>query len=462
MKIVICASEVVPFVKTGGLADVVGALPLALEKESQEVVVVLPHYKEVASSGGKVEKDGNGLYYSVIGKNIKVYFITQDKFYGRDNLYGDKHGDYPDNLERFSYYCQQTLKLIKKINFVPDIIHCHDWQSALIPIYLKEFFSTDSFYKNTRTVFTIHNLGYQGLFEAEEYPLLGLSRKFFDPGGLEFFKKINLLKGGIAFADIVTTVSPTYSKEIQTEELGFGLEGVLQKRNADLFGILNGLDYSIWNPEIDNIIFQKYSANNLQEKAKDKEQLQKLCNLPLEPDLPLVGFVSRLVNQKGLDLLAQSIETICMMDLQLVILGTGDVKYHQLLLEVAKKHKKNFSLYIKFDDELAHKIYAGSDIFLMPSHYEPCGLGQLIALKYGSVPLVYKTGGLADTVNPENGFLFERYKKEDFINIVKEAIKTFSNKVKWDKLMLNAMNCNFSWDVAAKKYIQIYEKAKQQ
>ncbi len=460
MRIVMCAPEVVPFAKTGGLADVVGALPLALEKIGQEVIVVLPYYKEVSRTfGQRVSKISSDLYSLVIGKNIKVYFILQDRLYNRDNLYGDKHGDYPDNLERFSYYCQSVLKLLKKVNFAPDIIHCHDWQAALIPVYLKEFYKADSFYKNTKTVFTIHNLGYQGLFPAEEYSKLGLERKYFNAEGLEFFGRINLLKAGIAFSDIVTTVSPTYSKEIQTEELGFGLEGVLEKRKDSLYGILNGLDYSVWNPGTDNLITSKYSVHNLEEKSKNKEALQKFCGLPLIPELPLVGIVSRLAGQKGFDLLSGNIEAICKMDLQLVILGTGEAKYHHLLEAAAKKHKKTFSLHLKFDDELAHKIYAGSDIFLMPSEYEPCGLGQLIALKYASIPLVHKTGGLADTVNPQNGFLFDNYTKEALLDSLKAALKAYSDKARWNELMLNATSCDFSWDEAAKKYIHIYEKA---
>lgn len=460
MKIAMCSSEVVPFAKTGGLADVVGALPLALENQDQEVVIILPYYKEVEKSKVKINKGSGDFYQAVIGKNIKVYFIVQDKFYNRDNLYGDKHGDYPDNIERFAFYCHSTLKLLKKIDFAPDIIHCHDWQSALIPVYLKELYKTDSFYKNTKTVLTIHNLGYQGLFEAQEYSKLGLDSKFFNSESLEFFGRINLLKAGITFSDIVTTVSPTYSKEIQTEVLGFGLEGVLEKRRDSLYGILNGLDYTIWNPETDKFIAQKYSLDNLTGKTKNKEDLQKLCGLPVNPELPLVGIVSRLATQKGFKLLTESIEAVCKLDLQLVILGTGEARYHHLLEEAAKKHKKTFSLHIKFDDELAHKIYSGSDMFLMPSEYEPCGLGQLIALKYGSVPLVYKTGGLADTVNAQNGFLFEAYNKEALLNTVKTAVKTYSDKVKWNKMIANAMKCSFSWENSAIQYIQIYEKAK--
>lgn len=452
MKVAICASEVVPFAKTGGLADVTGALPLVLEKLGVEAIVIMPRYKQAHNliSGP----------YATIGKNVKVYFIENDAYFGRDWLYGDKSGDYKDNLARFSYYCKKTLSLLKELDFHPDIIHCHDWQSALIPVYLKTNLKEDNFYKKIKTVFTIHNLGYQGLFPKEEYPILGLEAKYFNPEALEFYGRINLLKAGIVFSDIISTVSPTYSKEIQGKQFGFGLEGVLKLRAQQLFGILNGIDYSIWDPQTDKIISSNYSASDLSGKEKDKQDLQKICNLPQEKGLPLFGIVSRLAEQKGFDLLEQGIEAICKMPLQLVILGTGDQKYHRLLERAAKKYPNTLSLHLKFDDSLAHKIYAGCDVFLMPSKYEPCGLGQLISLRYGTIPLVFKTGGLSDTVNHSNGFVFERYNKEDLLAKVKEALGAYSNKKLWSGLMKNAFSCDFSWESSAKEYLKLYEKAK--
>jgi len=459
MRIAMCASEVVPFAKTGGLADVVGALPLALEKERQEVIIIMPRYKAIQDSKFKIIRLKNDISYSFIGKNIKVYFIEDDEFFNRDNLYGDKTGDYKDNLDRFSFYSRRALDLLKEINFKADIIHVHDWQASLIPVYLKELYNDDPFYKKMRTILTIHNIGYQGLFPKDEFPRLGLDWALFDIDHLEFYDKINILKGGMVFSNIINTVSHTYSQEIQTKEFGFGLEGVLNKRHFSVFGILNGLDYDIWNPETDKFIAKNFSSQNPEGKAADKEDLQKICNLPLKKEVPLFGIVSRLAEQKGFDILAQGIEEICKMNLQLVILGTGDLKYHLLLEDMVKKYPNVISLNLKFDDTLAHKIYAGSDIFLMPSRYEPCGLGQLISFRYGAIPLVFKTGGLADTVSEENGFIFDRYSKEDLVMTMKQAIKTFQAKKKWKDLLIKAMKANFSWEESAKKYIQLYAKA---
>ncbi len=466
MKIVMCVPEMVPFAKTGGLADVTGALPLALEKEKQEVIIIMPRYKTVdsvkfSSVGGKPRRLKDDVSYSVIGDNIKVYFIENDQYFNRDGLYGDKKGDYNDNLDRFAYYCRRSLHLLKEIKFQPDIIHAHDWQSALAPVYLKTIYANDRFYKDTRTVLTIHNIGYQGLFLKEEFLKLGLEWDLFNMEELEFYGKINILKGGMVFSDVINTVSPTYAKEIETKEFGFGLEGVLTKRHASVFGILNGLDYDIWNPQTDNLIAENFSSLKPDGKAKDKEGLQALCNLPKAKNVPLFGIVSRLAEQKGFDILAEGIDEICKMGIQMVILGTGDLKYHQILEEMVKKYPKVMSLHLKFDDSLAHKIYAGSDVFLMPSKYEPCGLGQLIALRYGTIPLVFKTGGLADTVNSANGFIFDSYNKVDLVKTIAKVTAGFSDKKKWDTLISRAMKCNFSWGVSAKKYLELYAKAKE-
>jgi len=458
MKIAICASEVVPFAKTGGLADVTGALPLELESLNQEVIIIMPRYKAIQEPKFDIWRLKPDVSYSVIGKNIKVYFIEDDAYFNRDGLYGDKAGDYKDNLDRFSYYSRRALELLKEINFSADIIHCHDWQSALAPVYLKTLYIDNPFYKNTRTIFTIHNIGYQGLFSQEEFPKLGLDWKFFNMETLEFYGKINLLKGGIVFSDIINTVSPTYAKEIQTKEFGYGLEGILTKRKNDVFGILNGLDYSIWNPETDKYIAKNFSKKDLGGKAKDREDLESICNLPEKKDVPLIGIVSRLAEQKGFDILAQGIDTICRMNLHLVILGTGDLKYHLIMQDMVKKYPKVISLHLKFDDALAHKIYAGSDIFLMPSRYEPCGLGQLIAFRYGTIPLVFKTGGLADTVNKENGFVFDKYNAQELIKTIDKALSAFADKKKWQQLVAKAMELDFSWEGSAKKYIELYAK----
>lgn len=460
MKIAICASEVVPFAKTGGLADVAGALPLALEREKQDVIIIMPRYKAVDSSKFKLKKLNDGTSWTTLGDNIKVYFIENDKYFNRDGLYQDKNADHKDNLERFAYYSRAALELLKQINFKADIIHCHDWQAALIPVYLKNLYLDDPFFKNICTVLTIHNIGYQGVFPKDDFAKLGLDWSLFNIEGLEFYGQVNILKGGIEFSDLINTVSPTYAKEIQDKEFAFGLEGLLNKRRDSIFGILNGLDYDIWDPGKDKFIAHKYSIDTLDQKVKDKADLQSICRLPVNKALPLFGIVSRLAGQKGFDILAEGIDEICKMKIQMVVLGTGELVYHEIFQEMAAKYPNVISLNLKFDDSLAHKIYAGSDLFLMPSRYEPCGLGQLISLRYGSIPLVFKTGGLADTVNSANGFVFDNYNELDLVKTVKKAVAAFKNKASWLAQVARAMKCDFSWKSSAQKYLDLYAKAK--
>ncbi len=461
MKIAMVASEVVPFAKTGGLADVAGALPLALEDCGCEVIIVMPRYKCVTDAKFRISRVSKDISCSVVGKKIKVYFIENDLYFNRDGLYMDKRTDYKDNLERFAFFCRRTLDLLKEINFAADILHLHDWQSSLVAVYLKNLYAKQAFYSRMKSILTIHNIGYQGLFPGDDFAKLGLDESLFNISGLEFYNRINLLKGGIIFSDFINTVSPTYALEIQDKEFGFGLEGLLSQRKNALSGILNGLDYSIWDPAKDKFIIRNFSQATIKDKVYNKEDLQRICGLPHGNDLPVLGIVSRLAEQKGFDILTASLDEICKMGAQLVILGTGNLKYHQILKAAAKKHPKTISLNLKFDDPLAHKIYAGSDIFLMPSSYEPCGLGQLISLRYGTIPLVFKTGGLADTINKDNGFVFSRYTKDDLLKSVKRCLAAFKDKQKWSALMNNAMRCEFSWEASAKKYIQLYAKAKE-
>ena len=460
MKIAMVASEVVPFAKTGGLADVAGALPLALEYCGHEIIVIMPGYKCIADAKLKITRVSKDVSTCVMGKNIRVFFIENKNYFHRAGLYGDKNGDYQDNLERFAFFCRRALDLLKEINFAADILHLHDWQASLIAAYLKNLYSQTSFYGRIKCVLTLHNVGYQGVFAKEEFPKLGLNWKLFDIDGFEFYNKINLLKGGIVFADFITTVSPTYADEIQTRELGFGLDGLLRLRKDVLSGILNGVDYSVWDPNTDKFILQNFSLTSPQDKAFNKQNLQEICGLPLDKDVPLLGMVSRLAEQKGFDIFAEGLDELCKLGVQLVILGAGDLKYQELLGAAADKYPQVISLNLKFDDPLAHKIYAGSDIFLMPSKYEPCGLGQLISLHYGTIPLVFKTGGLADTINKNNGFVFSQYTKEDLLRAVNKAISAYKNKKQWSALINNAMECNFSWKVSADKYVQLYAKIK--
>ncbi|MBU0548286.1 MAG: glycogen synthase GlgA [Candidatus Omnitrophica bacterium] len=461
MKIAMVASEVVPFAKTGGLADVVGALPLALNDCGQEVIIIMPKYKCITDSKFRVSRVSKDVSSANIGENIKVYFMENDLYFNRDGLYMNKDGDYKDNLERFAFFCRRALDWLKEIDFAADILHLHDWQASLTAVYLKNLYSKEPFYSRMKSILTIHNLGYQGLFPKNEFAKLGLESSLFSVSGLEFYNQINLLKGGIIFSDFINTVSPTYAKEIQTEELGFGLDGLLKQRKNVLSGIVNGLDYYVWDPNTDRFIVQNFSARNIEDKSFNKEKLQAICGLPVNKDIPVLGVVSRLVEAKGFDILAQSLDEICKMNVQIVILGTGDLKYHQILGAAQKRYPSIISLNLKFDDPLAHKIYAGSDIFLMLSKYEPCGLGQLISLHYGTIPLVFKTGGLADTINKNNGFVFTNYTKEEFIRLVKKVAVIFQDKKKWMRLINNAMKCNFSWEDSAKKYIQLYAQAKE-
>jgi len=465
VKIAFCSSEVVPFAKTGGLADVSGALPLALENLGQEVIVVMPGYACVKNSGIEIKQLKPGFSFATVGKDIKVYFIESDKYFNRLGLYVDKEGDYKDNLLRFSFYCKKTLELLKLIDFSPDIIHCNDWQTALIPVYLKTNLKEDSFYKNTKTILTIHNLAYQGLFAAGEFSHLDLDDSLFSVDGFEFYGRVNFLKAGIIFADSITTVSQGYAKEMLTEEFGCGLEGVLQRRKNNLSGIINGLDYSIWNPKTDRYLFENYNGTSLDSKRKNKGELQKLCGLREREDIPLVGFVGRLAEQKGIDLLSEIIKEIDSLNMQVVILGVGDQRYHALLEDIAKQTPQSFSLNLVFDDTLAHRVYAGSDMFLMPSRYEPCGLGQMISFKYATIPIAYMTGGLADTVfdlnsdsKDGNGFVFSSYTKESFLDAIKRGISAYSNREMWQSLAERVLKYNFSWEESAKKYIELYNK----
>ncbi|MFH1777695.1 MAG: glycogen synthase GlgA [Candidatus Omnitrophota bacterium] len=455
LKVVICSSEVVPFAKTGGLADVAGSLPQALEKQGLEVIVIMPKYKNIDYPENLAK----------IGKNISVYFIENDGFFKRDGLYGDSLGDYEDNLDRFIYYSQEAIRLLKKINFKPQIIHCNDWQTALIPVYLKSIYTRDKFFKNCKTVFTIHNLGYQGLFPKEQFKKIGLGNDFFTLETLEFYGKVNVLKGGLVFSDVLTTVSENYAKEIQTPEYGCGLDGVLLYRKKVLHGIINGINYEEWNPATDKVIAKNYDPRNLEDKYINKEDLQKISGLEKRSNLPLIGLITRLADQKGLDILTRAIDEICQLPVQFILLGTGEDKYHVFFKQIAKKYPKNVSINLKFDAALAYKIYAGCDMFLMPSRYEPCGLGQLISLKYATVPLVRNTGGLADTVvdfmpyqDEGNGFVFSEYSSGTLLEMVKRAVTVYYHRSVWKKLVKRTVEDDFSWEQSARKYVELYEE----
>lgn len=458
MKIVICASEVVPFAKTGGLADVCGALPPALEKLGHEVIIITPRYK---SSKSQVPAP-----VVRIGENVRVCFVESNHYFSREGLYGEAGDEYKDNLERFAYFCHESLGILKDIKFSPDIIHCHDWHTALIPVLLKTNYQKDPFFKNTRSVLTIHNLAYQGVFPKRQYEKLGIDGHVFHTQGLEFYDQVNVLKGGIIFADAITTVSPQYSTEIQTHELGCALDGVLSNRSQDIYGILNGLDYEVWNPKDDPFLDFPFVPSDVNEqKQQNKLAVQAALDLPLKEKAPVFGFVGRLCIQKGLDIIMDAIKGIIARDGQIIFTGVGDKKYHRMIEEAALRHPRHVGKFLKFDERMAHKIYAASDFFLMPSVYEPCGLGQMISLRYGTIPIVHKTGGLADTIHlydpihkTGNGFVFTEYTREAFIEAVEEALKVYNQKTTMEDLRQHVLHYRFSWEKSAKEYMRVYQK----
>jgi len=465
MKVAFCSSEVFPFAKTGGLGDVCGSLPLALEKIGIDVSIFMPGFRSIGQSGCSIDQINENVSRATLGTNINVYFIEHEDYFDRDGLYGNGSGDYSDNLERFSYYCSQVLTLFKQIDFQPDIVHCHDWQTALIPVYIKEKYADDAFYSNLKSVLTIHNLSFQGIFPSKKFNRLGLEDKLLIPTEFEFHNKINLLKAGIINSDIVTTVSLQYANEIQTKKFGCGLENVLYQHKNRVEGILNGIDGNVWNPQTDAFITQKYSKTNFKEsKQVNKMQLQKELHLEVNSDIPLFGFVGRLSQQKGVGLILEAMEQLMNKKVQLVFLGVGDTSYQSQLSKMASCFSERLAVSFDFNEPLGHQIYAGSDFLLMPSEFEPCGLSQMISLTYGMIPIVYKTGGLVDTVEPfnwrnrnGNGFIFSKHTKKAFLNIINKAVKVFQNDIQFNRLRQNTFCSEFSWDKSAHKYQEIYD-----
>jgi starch synthase len=456
MKVAFFSSEVFPFAKTGGLADVAGSLPYALAKEGCSVKVFMPFYKNI-----RPDKVLDEFAVSQLAPELEIIFVRNDPYFFRDYLYTTPNGDYPDNLERFSFFCRKVFDILKKIDFSPDIFHSHDWQAALVNIYLKILYKNDKFFMRAKSALTIHNLAYQGLFDKERFPLLGISWDYFSINYLEYYEKINLLKGGIIFSDIVNTVSPTYAKQIQTPDYGCGLDGVLREKRDQLCGILNAIDYNVWNPAKDKLIYKPYFSKKLEDKYINKRNFQRDLGLRVSKNIFMLGMVSRLAEQKGIDILSQALDKL-LQSYQIVILGLGDERYHKILKKKAKQYKDNFSLHLKFDEELAHKIYASCDAFLMPSRFEPCGLSQMISYKYATVPIVHHTGGLVDTVvdyrDGGGGFVFHNYREKELIDAVNRAANVFSHKKEWSKIMRKITRYNFSWSKTAKDYIKMYQR----
>jgi starch synthase len=503
MRILFVASEGLPFSKTGGLADVVEALPKALVQLGHEVAVVLPRYRDtfitakapltgdfrskgmaavakVASPSLTVPM-GATLRFPSIGESapqpsgVRYFFVDDPEYFDREQLYGTPAGDYPDNAERFAQLARAAIETAKQI-WAPDVIHCHDWQSALVPVMMRTLYADDPALRGVPVVFTIHNMGYHGLFPKEILKEVGLPDTVFGLDGMEFFGKVNYLKGGLEYSDYLTTVSRKYAEEIQTPEYGHGLDGVVRGRADRLVGILNGVDYSVWSPETDTLIAARYSAKDLSGKQACKKDLLKTFGLPEGPPegqlkekmgRPLLGIVSRFADQKGFDLLAQTADTLLHEDLAIVALGKGEAKHEKTFRELAARFPEKLAVKIAYDNTLAHKIEAGADMFLMPSRYEPCGLNQIYSLRYGTVPVVRATGGLDDTIEPFDkktgagtGFKFHEYSGEQLLAALHEALAMYRDAASWRRLQSNGMARDFSWNISAGEYVRLYEVAR--
>lgn len=483
LKILLVSAEAVPFAKVGGLADVAGSLPRALRQLGHDARLALPKYGRIneakfgltkaldslpVPAGSDRERrpelvEGLVSIFESTVEGMPAYLVGNDKYFGRQEVYG-----YDDDGERFVFFCRATLEMLKKLGWQPDVIHCNDWHTGIIPNWLQTIYRDDPFFADTATVFTIHNLAYQGIFGPELLAFAGLADYGLIPHPTDdgLSRLVVLMARGILFADAINTVSEKYAQEILTPEYGERLHPILAQRQDHLFGILNGLDYEVWNPATDRDIVVNYDVDSLDRRVENKLALQREAGLPPDPDILLVGIISRLADQKGFDILAEAIDQLMEMDLQFVLLGTGDELYYRVFANVAAKYQGQAAVFLKFDAALARRIYAGSDAFLMPSRFEPCGLGQLIAMRYGSVPIVRSTGGLADTVDDYdpatgqgNGFAFSDYSEEALLAAVERALETYRRKDTWRTLLGQGMRADFSWQTSARKYVELYQKA---
>lgn len=473
IKILFAASEAVPFAKTGGLADVAGTLPRELSKLGADVRLIIPKYKSIPQSFVDSMEYVGYVYVDLAWRNqycavlklehegIVTYFIDNEYYFNRDGLYG-----HFDEAEQFAFFSKALLKVLPLINFKPDIIHCNDWQTGVVSVFLKTHFGHEEFYKDIKTVFTIHNLKYQGIFpKVVLSDILGLGWEYFNAEGLEFHDCINYMKAAIVYSNVITTVSKTYAEEIKHDFFGENLNGMLNKRSDSLYGIVNGIDYQENDPATDKRIFESFDVENIDGKFENKSMLQQSLGLPQRKDIPVISIVSRLVDQKGFDLIACVFEELLQLDIQMVVLGTGDRKYEDMFRNAAAEHPDKVSANLKYDGVLAQRIYAGSDMFLMPSLYEPCGLSQLFSLRYGTVPIVRETGGLNDTIIPYNeftgegtGFTFANYNAHEMLDAIKRALGFYRKTDIWKDIIRNGMKQDFSWNKSAQEYMELYNK----
>jgi len=477
LKILMVSAEVEPFAKTGGLADVAGALPMALKAAGHDVRIVMPRYQSISTRMNYV----TDFSIEMLGKeetcivrqgalnfeeneenySIPVYFIDNYHYYNRPNIYC-----YGDDADRFVFFDKAVLKMLPAIGFKPDVIHCNDWQTGPIPLYLKDFCKDEAYYNEIATLFTIHNLQYQGGFGKGVLPVLGLGDEYYTSEKLEFYGEVNFMKSGVLYSDIINTVSKTYKNEIKTEQYGERMDGLMRAKSDSLYGIVNGIDTVAYDPEEDTKIYKNYGLKNIKAKSINKKELQLELGLPTT-NVPVISMVTRLVDQKGLELIKDILPELMKMDIQLVVLGLGDPYYENMFKSYQKDYPNKVCARIEFNDVLAHRIYAGSDIFLMPSKFEPCGLGQLIALRYGTIPLVRETGGLADTVNnfvieteEGNGFSFKEYSSRALLKTIVRAVSVYKNLPDiWEKIVKEAISEDFSWKNVSDNYIDLYKKA---
>jgi starch synthase len=466
-RILMVASECAPLAKTGGLADVLGALPAALQGLGEDVAVVLPRYgstdvKAVRRIYDRMPVHLGPAYYDtsiyLAPQEFPVYLVDCPPLYDRPGLYGEAGVDYPDNHIRFAVLARAALGVARFI-FRADVLHCHDWQTGLVPAYLRTTFSTDPTFIGVRTLFTIHNLGYQGLFPKTAMADAALNGALYAPDGMEFFGRVSYIKGGIMLADALNTVSPTYAREIQTPEYGFGLDGALRARSNVLTGILNGVDYREWSPDVDTLIPANYSADDLSGKRVCKQRLVEEFALPAEAmDCPLAGIVARFTRQKGADILADAMGEILASGVYLVALGTGDPEYEEFFRRIQAENPGRVAVRIGFDNGLAHLVEAGADMFLMPSRYEPCGLNQMYSLRYGTVPVVRATGGLNDTIEEDTGFKFAEYSGPALAGAVRAAAGAYADAEAWREMMRRGMRQDFSWKASAEAYGALYRR----
>lgn len=475
MRIVLIASEATPFAKTGGLADVIGALPPALARLGHRVDVVLPRYRGVTAGrrAGSVSTRMGGRVIDapiwIAGDgDVRTIFVEHAPYFDRDHLYGPPDGDYPDSPERFAFLAKAALEWAETSPGRVDVVHAHDWQGGLAPVILQRGNPSQKVGR-TPAVFTIHNLAYQGVFDAAWLDRLDLDTGVMDPEVLEYWGRISFLKGGLMCSRCITTVSPRYAQEIQTAEFGFGFDGIVRRRAADLVGVLNGIDYDVWDPSRDPFLPAPYDADHLEGKPAAKQLVLELCGLPLSAETrsrPLVGMVSRLVDQKGFDLIAEAAADLARLDASFVLLGTGDRRYEELWRHLAARFPDRIAAHIGFDEVLAHRIEAGADLFLMPSRFEPCGLNQMYSLHYGTVPVVRAVGGLFDTVSDfdsrtgeGNGFRFQEYTRQALIEALQRALAVFRQPEVWRAIQRRGMRQDFSWDASAREYVKVYERA---